>query len=61
MRLVSSCPNIKSLGGPGSKVFSMMPHPAARPNHLSVTRDNRGVEGILSNILRSAATWDVAS
>ena len=43
-RLVSSCPNLKSLDGPSCRIFSTQLHPAAQLSHLSVTHDDRGVE-----------------
>ena len=65
MRLVSSCPNLKSLQGPGCKIFSTVLHPAARLSHLFVTHDDRGVEAVPPehptplHIRYNSATWDV--
>ena len=45
-RLVSSCPNLKSLDGPACRIFSTELHPAARLSHLSISHDDRGVEDV---------------
>jgi len=66
VRLVSSCPNLKSLDGPGCKIFSTVLHPAAQLSHLSVTHDYRGVENVPPNpptplrVRYNAANWDVS-
>ena len=45
-RLVSSCPNLKSLDGPSCRIFSTELHPAARLSHFSISHDDRGVEDV---------------
>ena len=66
IRLVSSCPNLKSLDGPGCKIFSTVLHPAAQLSHISVTHDYRGVEHAPPNpptplhVRYNAASWDVS-
>ena len=65
-RLVSSCPNLKTLDGPGCRIFSTVLHPAARLSHLSVTHDYRGVEDVPPNpptplhIRYNSTGWDVS-
>jgi len=64
-KLVSSCPNLKSLDGPGCRIFSTELHPAAQLSHLSVTNDDRGVDNVPSNpptplhIRYNSTNWDV--
>ena len=64
-RLVSSCPNLKSLDGPGCRIFSTELHPAARLSHLSVTHYDRGAETISPDppsplhICYNSPDWDV--
>lgn len=66
MRLISSCPNLKSLDGPACRIFSTGLHPAARLSHLSVTHDDRGIEEVPPNppiplhIRYNSANWDVS-
>jgi hypothetical protein len=65
-RLVSSCPNLKSLDGPRCRIFSTELHPAAQLGHLSVTHDYRGTEDVPANpptplhIRYNSASWDVS-
>ena len=64
-RLVSSCPNLKSLDGPACRIFSTELHPAARLTHLSVTHDDRGVEDLPPkhptplHIRYNSMDWDI--
>jgi len=64
-RLVSSCPNLKSLDGPACRIFSTELHPAAQLSHLSVTHDDRGVEDVPPehpiplHIRYNSTNWDV--
>jgi len=64
-RLVSSCPNLKSLDGPGCRIFLTELHPGAQLSHLSVTHDDRGVENAPPNtpiplhIRYNSTSWDV--
>ena len=48
-KLVSSCPNLKSLDGPACRIFSTVLHEDARLSHLSMTHDNREVENVPPN------------
>ena len=65
-RLVSSCPNLKSLDGPGCRIFSTELHPAVELSHLSVTHDDRGAESVPPepptplHIRYNSVNWDVA-
>ena len=67
-RLISSCPNLKSLDGPACRIFSTELHSAAQLSHLSVTHDDRGVEYIYippeppspSHLRYNSANWEVA-
>jgi len=65
-RLVSSCPNLKSLDGPGCRIFLTELHPAVQLSHLSVTHDYREIEDIPPNppiplhIRYISANWDVS-
>jgi len=64
-RLVSSCPNLKSLDGPACRIFSTELHPAARLSHLSVSHDDRGVEDVPPefptpiHIRYNSTSWEV--
>jgi hypothetical protein len=65
-RLVSSCPNLKSLDGPGCRIFSTELHPAAHLSHISVSHEDRGTENIPPNppaplhIRYNSTNWDVS-
>lgn len=65
-RLISSCPNLKSLDGPGCRIFSTELHPAAPLGHLSVTHDDRVLENVPQNcptplhIHYTSSKWDVS-
>ena len=67
-RLISSCPNLKSLDGPACRIFSTELHSAAQLSHLSVTHDDRGVEYIYippeppspSHLRYNSTNWEVA-
>ena len=64
-RLVSSCPNLKSLDGPACRIFSTELHPAAQLNHLSISHDDRGVEDVPPepptplHIRYNSTSWEV--
>ncbi|KAF9648503.1 hypothetical protein BDM02DRAFT_3187058 [Thelephora ganbajun] len=64
-KLVSSCPNLKSLDGPGCRIFLTVLHPAAQLSHLSVTHDDTRVENVPPNpptplhIRYNSIDWDV--
>ena len=63
--LVSACPNLKSLDGPGCRILSTKMHPAAQLSHLSVTHDDRGVEDVPPerptplHIRYTSTDWDI--
>ena len=64
-KLVSSCPNLKSLDGPACRIFSTQLHPAAQLSHLSVSHDDRGVEDVPPepptplHIRYNSTSWEV--
>jgi len=65
-RLISSCPNLKSLDGPACRIFATELHPAARLSHLSVTHSAGEVENVPSrpptplHIRYNSTNWDVS-
>ncbi|KAF9786171.1 hypothetical protein BJ322DRAFT_1058314 [Thelephora terrestris] len=48
-KLVSSCPNLKSLDGPACQIFSTVLHQDARLGHLSIRHDGREEGNVLPN------------